>query len=84
MVPGSNPGAGAIFFALKKGINDVIQGFDEYTLAKYKGDGKSVKMRDLLCLCRPTPKTEAQSDMWKRLLEDKLEGEVQNEDDEDK
>lgn len=59
--------------ALKKGINDVIQGFDEYTLAKYKGDGKSVKMRDLLCLCRPTPKTEAQSDMWKRLLEDKLE-----------
>lgn len=59
--------------ALKKGINDVLQGFDEYTLAKYKGNGKSVKMRDLLCLCRPTPKTNAQSDMWKRLLEDKLE-----------
>ncbi|MBR4930735.1 MAG: TROVE domain-containing protein [Bacteroidaceae bacterium] len=59
--------------ALKKGIADVMQGFDEYTLAKYKGNGKAVKMRDLLCLCRPTPKNEAQSDLWKRLLEDRLE-----------
>lgn len=34
--------------SLKKGIADVLQGFDEYTLAKYKGTGKAVKMRDLL------------------------------------
>ena len=59
--------------ALKKGISDTLQGFDEYTLAKYKGESKAVKMRDLLCLCRPTPKNEAQSDMWKRLLNDQLE-----------
>lgn len=59
--------------ALKKGIADAMQRFDEYTLAKYKGNGKSVKMRDLLCLCRPTPKNEAQSDMWKRLLNNELE-----------
>ena len=59
--------------SLKKGIADVMQGFDEYTLAKYKGEGKGVKMRDLLCLCRPTPKTETQSDMWKRLLNGELE-----------
>lgn len=59
--------------SLKKGISDVMQGFDEYTLAKYKGDGKSVKMRDLLCLCRPTPLNEAQSDMWKRCLNGELE-----------
>ena len=39
--------------SLKKGINDVLVGFDEYALAKYKGEGKAVKMRDLLCLCRP-------------------------------
>lgn len=58
--------------ALKKGINDVLSGFDEYTLAKYKGDGKSVKMRDLLCLCRPTPKNAEQSAMWKRCLEGNL------------
>lgn len=59
--------------ALKKGINDVLAGFDEYTLAKYKGEGKTVKMRDLLCLCRPTPKDEAQSAMWKRCIEGSLE-----------
>lgn len=58
--------------SLKNGINDVLASFDEYTLAKYKGAGKSVKMRDLLCLCRPTPKTEEQSAMWKRCLEGKL------------
>lgn len=58
---------------LRKGIGDVMQGFDEYTLAKYKGEGKAVKMRDLLCLCRPKPKDEAQSDMWKRLLNGQLE-----------
>lgn len=59
--------------SLKKGISDVLVGFDEYTMAKYKGDSKSVKMRDLLCLCRPTPKTSAQSEMWQRCLENKLE-----------
>lgn len=58
--------------ALKKGINDVITGFDEYILAKYKGEGKSLKMRDLLCLCRPTPKDDEQSAMWKRCIEGKL------------
>ena len=58
--------------SLKKGIAEAMQGFDEYTLAKYKGDGKSVKMRDLLCICRPTPKNDEQSAMWKRLLNGEL------------
>lgn len=59
--------------SLRRGIEDVFGAFDEYTLAKYKGEGKGVKMRDLLCLCRPAPKDDAQSAMWKRLLEGKLE-----------
>lgn len=58
--------------ALKKGIGDVLSGLDEYSLAKYKGDGKAVKMRDLLCLCRPTPKDDAQAALWKRCLEGTL------------
>ena len=58
--------------ALKKGINDVLRGLDEYSLAKYNGDGKAVKMRDLLCLCRPTPKDNAQAALWKRCLEGEL------------
>ena len=59
--------------SLKKGIANVLTGFDEYTLAKYKGDGKEVKMRDLLCLCRPKPKDKAQEALWKRCLEGTLE-----------
>ena len=58
--------------SLKKGINDVLVNFDEYTLAKYKGDGKSVKMRDLICMCRPSPKDDEQSAMWKRCIEGNL------------
>lgn len=58
--------------SLRRGLKEVVEGFDEYTLAKYKGDGKSVKMRDLLCLCRPTPKSDAQSASWKKLLEGTL------------
>ena len=59
--------------SLKKGINDVFVGFDEYTLAKYKGDKKTLKMRDVICLCRPTPKDDEQSALWKRCIEGKLE-----------
>lgn len=59
--------------ALRKGIADAMQGFDEYTLAKYKGEGKDVKMRDLLCLCRPTPCDQEQSEMWKRCLNGELQ-----------
>lgn len=59
--------------SLKKGINDVLTSFNEYTLAKYKGEGKAVKMRDLLCLCRPTPKNAEQSELFKKCLENRLE-----------
>ena len=58
--------------SLKKGIADSLTGFDEYTLAKYKGNGKTVSMKDLLCLCRPTPRDGAQAALWKRCLEDEL------------
>ena len=59
--------------SLKKGISDVLLGFDEYTLAKYKGSGKSVKMRDLLCICRPRPQTPEQEALFKRCLEGNLQ-----------
>ena len=59
--------------SLKKGINDAILRFDEYALAKYKGEQNSLKMRDVLRICHPTPKTKEQSDMWKRLISKELE-----------
>ena len=58
--------------SLKKGIGDVLKTLDEYSLAKYKGDSKAVKMRDLLCLCRPKPQNGEQAALWKRCIEGKL------------
>lgn len=59
--------------SLRKGINDVFETFDEYTLAKYKGEGKAVKMRDVIMLCHPAPRNDEQSALWKRCLENNLE-----------
>lgn len=58
--------------SLRKGLRDIFTAFDEYTLAKYKGTENVVKMRDILCLCHPTPKDQKQSDIWKALLENRL------------
>ena len=55
--------------SLRTALREVFPTFDAYTLAKYKGEGKSVKMRDILCLCRPAPLNEEQSKLWKDLLE---------------
>ena len=59
--------------SLRKGIAGVFQNFSEYDLAKYKGAGKEMKMKDILNICHPAPKSDEQSAMWKRCLEDRLE-----------
>jgi len=61
--------------SLRRGLRDILSSpkFDAYTLAKYKGEGKSFKMRDAICLCRPNPKDEQQSANFKKLLEGTLE-----------
>lgn len=59
--------------SLRKALREVFTTFDDYTLAKYKGDGKTVKMKDILCLCHPSPANDHQSESWKKLLEDRLE-----------
>jgi len=46
--------------------------FDEYQLAKYNRKN-AVKLKDILCLVHPKAKDEIQNDLWKRLLEDRLE-----------
>lgn len=55
--------------SLRKGLRDIFPTFDAYTLAKYKGSGKDVKMRDILCLCHPAPRDDKQAETWKQLLE---------------
>ena len=59
--------------SLRRAVANKLVTFDEYTLAKYKGDNKAVKMRDLICLCRPRPQTSKQEDLFKCCLENRLE-----------
>jgi len=59
--------------SLKRGIADAFVRFDEYAIAKYKGERNSLKMRDVLRICHPIPKDEAQSAMWKRCIAKELE-----------
>lgn len=58
--------------SLRRALKDVFATFDAYTLAKYKGEGHAVKMRDILRLCRPHPENDEQSAMWKQLLDGTL------------
>lgn len=57
---------------LRRALKAVFIRFDAYTLAKYKGEGHAVKMRDLLRICRPHPENAQQSVMWKQLLDGTL------------
>lgn len=54
-----------------KGLAEAFGKFNEYSLAKYNRKN-AVKLRDVLRLCRPKPKDDEQSDLWKRLLTDEL------------
>lgn len=57
---------------IKLGLGRAFGKFDEYQLAKYDRKGKSVRLADVLKLTRPKPKDQAQADLWKRLIEDRL------------
>lgn len=55
----------------KLGLAKAFSRFDEYQLAKWnKNNG--IRLRDVLCLVHPKPRDEAQSVLWKKLLEGKL------------
>lgn len=58
--------------SLRRALRDVLSTFDAYTLAKYKGEGHTVKMSDLLRICRPRPETDEQSELWRELLDGTL------------
>lgn len=59
--------------SVKKGLAAAFVNFNEYQLAKYNRTGKAIKLRDVLFLCHAKPKDKEQADLWKRLIDDKLE-----------
>ena len=58
---------------VKKGLALAFTKFDEYKLAKYLCKDKEFSLRDVLFLCHAKPKDKAQENLWKRLINDKLE-----------
>lgn len=57
---------------LKKGLGKAFTRFDEYQLAKYNRDSP-IKLRDILFLCHPKPIDKEQEDLWKKLVNKKLD-----------
>lgn len=56
---------------VKKGLAAAFRKFDEYALAKYDRAGV-VRLRDVLFLCHAKPASEAQAEVWKRLIAGEL------------
>lgn len=64
---------GVLPHGMLRGIQDALRGFDEYQLAKYKGTGGSVSLRDVMRLARPKPTTEVERALWGRAVSRTLE-----------
>lgn len=59
--------------ALKREVAEVIQRFNEYSLAKYNSGNKKIKFKDVLRITHPKPKTEKISTLFNKVLNDELE-----------
>lgn len=57
--------------SMKKGFREAMGRFDEYQLAKYRGDGKAVSLVDLVNLIHPKP-TDKNAEAIKKLVADEL------------
>lgn len=57
---------------VKLGLAHAFTKFNEYSLGKYKGDDKAVKLRDVLFLSHAKPKDDEQAALWKRLVDGTL------------
>jgi hypothetical protein len=54
--------------SLKKGLSLAVHKFDRYQLAKYRGEGKSVKMVDLFNIVHPIPRSEEEVKLFADLM----------------
>lgn len=66
---------GKLSSAMKKGFADAFNKFDEYQLAKYKGENKSIKLVDVVNLVHPKP-----NDSNRKALKDLVEGKLKSKD----
>jgi hypothetical protein len=57
---------------LKKHLGLALRKFDEYQFGKYKGDGKTVSLKDAIRIIHPVAENEEGSALFKRILTDSL------------
>lgn len=57
---------------LKKALAEAIGRFDEYSLAKYKGEKNFLTMRDAVRIVHPKPDSEERSDLYRRIIAGEL------------
>ncbi len=62
---------GVIPNALKTGVANAFEKFDEYQFGKYRGEGKSITLRDVLFLTHPKPSKEREG-LYKRIADGEL------------
>lgn len=58
--------------AMKREVAAAIQQFDEYQLAKYNGGNKELKLRDVLRITHPVPRSAEQEALFRKVLDDTL------------
>jgi len=58
---------------VKVGLASAFGKFNEYQFAKYRGEGKDVKLRDALQLVHPKPNSQATSELYRKILDGTLE-----------
>ena len=56
---------------MQKGLALAFCKFNEYSLAKYNRD-TAIKLRDVMFMCHPKPRDEAQAELFKRVAENTL------------
>lgn len=63
----------AVPLAIKKGVADSFNKFDEYQFGKYKGKGKQLSVKDVLRIVHPKCKDEAQGFLFEKIVKESLD-----------
>lgn len=53
--------------ASRRGLADAFRKFNRYSLSKYREEGKTISLKDALCLVRPKALNVEQNTLWKEL-----------------
>jgi hypothetical protein len=64
---------------VKRGLSWALKKFSEYSIAKYRGEGKNWSLRDVMFLCHPKPRSDGdkliqtpQEQLYKRIADNEL------------